>query len=127
MSTAPLVQLRAGIMILENAVLKPDTRKGLIRVIRDEHDLLHFQWSERDAAGAVVGDPEIDQIVFPGEAAFEKIPRPGSRVFTLKFTEEADRTLFFWAQEPTAENDDAIVESVNLALSSVLDGKKVEK
>ncbi len=118
---APLAQLRCGRMILQEGILKPDTRKGLIRVTIDEHDLLHFQWGERDAAGAV-GELEIDQIVFPGEAVFEKIQRPGSRVFTLKFIEEADRTLFFWAQEPSPENDDALVESVNLALSSVLDG-----
>jgi len=70
---APLVQLRAGKLILDGGVLKPDTRKGLIRVIRDEHDLLHFQWGERDAAGALVGELEIDQIIFPGEAIFEKV------------------------------------------------------
>ncbi|KAL4519362.1 hypothetical protein Ndes2526A_g00450 [Nannochloris sp. 'desiccata'] len=120
--TAPLVQLRAGKLILDGGVLRPDARKGLIRVNRDEHDILHFQWGERDAAGALVGELEIDQIIFPGEASFEKIPRPGSRVFTLKFAEEADRTLFFWAQENAAENDDAIIQSVNLALSSVLNG-----
>ena len=52
-----------------------------------------------------------------------QIPRPGSRVFTLKFIEDSERTLFFWAQEANAERDDAIVESINLALASVLDGK----
>jgi 26S proteasome regulatory subunit N13 len=119
---APLVQFKCGRLILDHGLLKPDTRKGLIRVTRDELDLLHFQWGERDAAGTLVGEPEVDQVVFPGEAAFEKIPRPGSRVFTLKFAEEADRALFFWAQEPAAENDDALVQAVNLALSSVLDG-----
>jgi hypothetical protein len=70
---APLVQLRAGRLILDGRVLKPDTRKGLIRVIRDEHDLLHFHWGERNASGALVGDLEIDQIIFPGEASFEKV------------------------------------------------------
>lgn len=71
--TAPLVQLRAGKLILDGGVLRPDARKGLIRVNRDEHDLLHFQWGERDAAGALVGELEIDQIIFPGEASFEKV------------------------------------------------------
>ena len=70
---ASLVQFKAGVLNLIDGVLKPDTRKGLIRVIRDEHDLLHFQWGERDAAGGIEEDAEIDQIGFPGEAEFQKV------------------------------------------------------
>lgn len=73
LNMASLVQFKAGVLNLIDGVLKPDTRKGLIRVIRDEHDLLHFQWGERDAAGGMAEDAEIDQIVFPGEAEFQKV------------------------------------------------------
>ena len=51
-----------------------------------------------------------------------QIDRPGSRVFTLKFANEADRNLFFWAQEPNTDSDAPCIDAVNAAMSSVLDG-----
>ncbi len=75
---SPLAQFRAGLLVKDGTTLKPDARKGLIRVIRDAEDLLHFQWAERTAAGALVGEPQIDQVVFPGEASFEKVSAPSA-------------------------------------------------
>lgn len=36
--------------------------------MQDEHGLTHLLWLERDAT-----EPEMDAIVFPGEATFEKV------------------------------------------------------
>ena len=68
-----LVKFRAGKLIKDERALKPDTRKGFIIVAIDDQDLMHFQWVERSSDGATVGQPEIDQAVFPGEAIFEKV------------------------------------------------------
>jgi 26S proteasome regulatory subunit N13 len=114
--------LRAGKMVREGAVLKPDTRKGVIMVGVDSEELTHFIWTERNSDGSTVSPPETDIVIFPGEVKFEKVKRPGSRIFALKFAEEPDRDQFFWAQEPKSEEDDAAVSSINTMLNSVLDG-----
>ena len=83
----PLAQLRAGRLVKEPAsnILKPDLRKGWCLVLMDDQGLVHFQWNERSATGEVCGDPEIDVITFPGEAAFEKVREERLKVcFTLK-------------------------------------------
>lgn len=114
--------LRAGKMVRDGAVLKPDTRKGLIMVGVDSEELTHFIWTERNPDGSTVSPPETDIVIFPGEVKFEKVNRPGSRIFALKFAEEPDRDQFFWAQEPKSVDDDAAVSSINTMLNSVLDG-----
>lgn len=52
-----------------------------------------------------MGQPELDTIVFPNEATFERIP--GQRMFVLKFKEDKSRNEFFWTQEPDASADEA--------------------
>lgn len=65
------VELRAGLMSLQGKALHADPRKGLIRIGQDEHGLIHFQWAERGTEGLL--EPEMDVIVFPGEATFESV------------------------------------------------------
>lgn len=115
-------KLRAGKMVREGGILKPDTRKGLIMVGIDAEELTHFLWTERNPDGTPVSPPETDIVIFPGEVKFEKVARPGSRIFILKFANEPDRDLFFWAQEAKSEDDDGAVSSINTMLNSVLDG-----
>ena len=68
-----LVEMRAGLMVLDDSKLKADPRKGLIRLIIDDQDLVHFQWLERTSTGAAATTtPEVDTILFGGEAVFEK-------------------------------------------------------
>lgn len=72
MSTT-VATLRVGRLIREGALVKPDARKGELKVIVDDQELVHFTWSERDGEGGNRAEPEIDVIVFPGEAVFEKV------------------------------------------------------
>ncbi|KAL4853861.1 26S proteasome regulatory subunit RPN13 [Chlorella vulgaris] len=117
-----IVEFRAGRMALVENRLVADPRKGLLRVCQDEVGLSHFCWYERDAAGAAAGEAEQDIVIIPGECTFSKIARPGSRVFELRFPEEKQRNLFFWAQEVAAEDDDEYVAAINLALNMDVDG-----
>lgn len=63
-----IAECRAGVLKRNDRMLTPDTRKGRLRVIVDDEELVHFQWLERD-----VDKPEIDIVIIPGEAVFEKV------------------------------------------------------
>lgn len=68
-----LVQFRAGKLQREGRMLKPDPRKGIIIVLRDNQGQLHFQWAERDGSGCQAAVPETDVILSPGGANFEQV------------------------------------------------------
>ncbi|GAB2286468.1 regulatory particle non-ATPase [Dionaea muscipula] len=91
------------------------TRKGLVRIAKGEEGLVHFQWLDR--AQNVVED---DQIVFPDEATFEKVEQASGRVYILKFNTD-DRKFFFWMQEPKADDDQQLCQSVNYYINRPLD------
>jgi len=88
-----LLEIRAGKMIASGTRVTPDPRKGLIRLVKAEDTLLHFQWWDRTTCTL-----EDDQIVFPEEATFEKVGQSSGRVYLLKFKHD-DRKSFFWMQE----------------------------
>lgn len=110
-----MLEFRAGKMIMDGKRVVPDTRKGLVRVGRGEEGLVHLQWLDRSSN--VVED---DQIVFPDEAVFEKVDQSSGRVYIMKFHTD-DRKFFFWMQEPKAENDTQLCNSVNLYLNQPLE------
>lgn len=120
-STEPLqdvmCEFRAGKMSLEGTRVVPDTRKGLVRVGRGEEGLLHFQWLDRGQNLV-----EDDQIVFPDEAVFEKVPQSSGRVYILKFKHDS-RKFFFWMQEPNADGDTPICIQVNAYINRPLDAE----
>lgn len=68
--SAIVATLRAGRLVRDGSLMKPDSRKGEITLTVDDQSLLHFQWRERTDTGA---EPELDSIIFPGEASFEKV------------------------------------------------------
>jgi 26S proteasome regulatory subunit N13 len=110
------VEFRAGRMELENRMVVPDRRKGLVYVHQSEDGLTHFCWKDR-SNGAV----EEDSIVFPDDTEFKKVTQcTTGRVFILKF-KSSDRKLFFWMQEPKADKDDELCEKVNRALNNSID------
>ncbi|KAI5659186.1 hypothetical protein M9H77_27979 [Catharanthus roseus] len=111
----PLLEFRAGKMLMDGKRVIPDTRKGLVRIGRGEEGLIHFQWVDRSQN--VVED---DQIVFPDEAIFEKVNQSSGRVYILKFHTD-DRKFFFWMQEPQVENDTQLCSSVNFYLNQPLE------
>lgn len=106
-----LLEFRAGKMLLEGTRVIPDSRKGLVRIGKGEEGLVHFQWLDRS-----LNIVEDDQIVFPDEAVFEKVNQSAGRVYILKFHTD-DRKFFFWMQEPKAENDAQLCNSINLYLN----------
>ncbi|KAK4713304.1 hypothetical protein R3W88_019211 [Solanum pinnatisectum] len=110
-----LMEFRAGKMLMEGKKVIPDSRKGLVRIGRGEEGLLHFQWLDRN-----LNIVEDDQIVFPEEAVFEKVNQSSGRVYILKFCTD-DRRLFFWMQEPAADNDAQLCSSVNFYLNQPLE------
>ena len=68
-----LVEFRAGLMAYSGGMLKPDGRKGLIRLAVDDSGLNHVLWLERGPGGALA-ETGVDQIIaLPGEAVFEKV------------------------------------------------------
>eukprot|EP00252_Welwitschia_mirabilis_P023793 TRINITY_DN6834_c0_g1_i4.p1 TRINITY_DN6834_c0_g1~~TRINITY_DN6834_c0_g1_i4.p1 ORF type:complete len:332 (-),score=82.46 TRINITY_DN6834_c0_g1_i4:228-1223(-) len=106
-----MLEFRAGLMRLQDKRVVPDVRKGLVRVVRGDEGLVHFQWLDRTN-----NNIEIDQIIFPDEAIFEKVQQSSGRVYLLKFKED-DRKFFFWMQEPKADGDSQICGSVNYFLN----------
>ncbi|GAY37320.1 hypothetical protein CUMW_028160 [Citrus unshiu] len=109
-----LLEFRAGKMTFDGKKVVPDSRKGLVRIARGEHGLIHFQWLDRTRN--VVED---DQIVFPHEAVFEKVNQASGRVYILKFNTD-DRKFFLWMQEPKAEEDSQLCNSVNYFINRPL-------
>ncbi|GBG78832.1 hypothetical protein CBR_g28055 [Chara braunii] len=107
---AILVEFRAGRMIMEGTIVRPDTRKGLVRVVKTEDSLTHFRWLDRGS-----GHVEEDLIVFPDDAVFEKVrqARGDARVFLLKFRHDDRKKMFFWMQEPKADQDENLCSAVN--------------
>ncbi|XP_008806959.1 26S proteasome regulatory subunit RPN13-like isoform X1 [Phoenix dactylifera] len=110
-----MLEFRAGKMFLEGTRVVPDTRKGLVRIGRGEEGLVHFQWLDRSQ-----NIVEEDQIIFPDEAVFEKVTQSSERVYILKFNSD-DRKFFFWMQEPRADGDTRICNSMNSYINRPLD------
>ncbi|KAG8373915.1 hypothetical protein BUALT_Bualt11G0074900 [Buddleja alternifolia] len=110
-----MLEFRAGKMLMDGKRVIPDSRKGLVRIGRGEEGLVHFQWLDRS-----LNVVEDDQIVFPDEAVFEKIGQASGRVYLLKFHTD-DRKFFFWMQEPKAENDTQLCNSINFHLNQPLE------
>lgn len=110
-----MLEFRAGKMLMEGSRVVPDSRKGLVRITRGDEGLVHFQWLDR-TQNAV----EDDQIIFPDEAVFEKVGQASGRVYILKFNTD-NRKFFFWMQEPRAEGDEQLCNSVNYFINRPLE------
>ncbi|XP_010046881.2 26S proteasome regulatory subunit RPN13 [Eucalyptus grandis] len=110
-----MLEFRAGKMRLEGTRVVPDARKGLVRIARGEEGLMHFQWLDR-----TLNVLEDDQIIFPEEAVFEKVNQASGRVYILKFNSD-DRKFFFWMQEPNAEGDAQLCNSVNFYINQPIE------
>uniref|UniRef100_M8C9I1 Proteasomal ubiquitin receptor ADRM1 n=1 Tax=Aegilops tauschii TaxID=37682 RepID=M8C9I1_AEGTA len=94
-----MCEFRAGKMSLEGTRVVPDTRKGLVRIGKD-------------------------QIVFPDEAVFEKVTESSGRVYILKFRHDS-RKFFLWMQETNADGDSQICRQVNAYINRPLDGDAI--
>ena len=94
--------------------MKPDDRKGKLRICKATDGLTHLMWGTR--AEGMPYNPEDDFIIFPQEAQMKFIPKPGC--FVIKFPDDASRNMFFWSQEPAGKiEDDKLVADINAALN----------
>lgn len=81
-------------MNFDGRIVKPDRRKGIIRVIKDAQGMTQFQWCDADTK-----NPIDNRFVFPGDCKFEKVKQSKDRVYMLEFT--SGERLFYWIQEAT--------------------------
>jgi len=111
---AVLIDVQCGRIIVENKTMKPDDRKGKLRICKATDGLTHLMWGPR--AEGMPFNPDDDFIIFPQEAQMKFIPKPGC--FVIKFPDDASRNMFFWSQEPKGKvEDDKLTADVNAALN----------
>lgn len=77
----PLVEFKAGKMHYDGRMVKPDRRKGILRVIKDFQGMNQFQFVDADTK-----NPIDSFYVFPGDAKFEKVKQSKDRVYLLEFS-----------------------------------------
>ena len=86
-------------MSFDGRIVKPERRKGLIRVIKDASGMTQFQWCDAETK-----NPIDSLYVFPGDAKFEKVKQSKDRVYLLEFVSTQQR-FFYWMQEEDKEKD----------------------
>ncbi|KAJ1475108.1 proteasome complex subunit Rpn13 ubiquitin receptor-domain-containing protein [Baffinella frigidus] len=117
MATMQPLEVRAGKMKFSDGMLRPDDRRGLLRLfVSPDDQLTHLTWTSR-----VNNVTEDDRILFPGDAEFSYIEAAranisNKRVYALKFTGSTER-LYFWMQEPDGTKDTAFTESANAKIA----------
>jgi len=103
-----LVEFKAGKMLLQGKLVKPDKRKGLIYVYQSDDSIMHFCWKDRNT-----GIVEEDLMIFPDDIEYKRITQcTTGRVFLMKF-KSTNRKLFFWMQEPESDKDEKLWKKLN--------------
>eukprot|EP00756_Hemistasia_phaeocysticola_P002827 Hpha_TRINITY_DN11906_c0_g1::TRINITY_DN11906_c0_g1_i1::g.20832::m.20832/K06691/RPN13; 26S proteasome regulatory subunit N13 len=102
---SPVLEFRAGKLYKSGRTVRPDRRKGLVQLWVEETGL-KLKWLDRRSQ--IVED---DIFLFPGEVTWQRVPQcTTGRVYVLDF---GPRQLFFWMQEPDAEQDDQYAKKIN--------------
>ena len=57
--------------------------------------------------------------MFPAEAKLSRLP--AARCYALRFEGQSDRDMYFWMQEPKAEQDESRIATANAALGAASD------
>mmetsp|Transcript_5692 Transcript_5692/g.7688 ORF Transcript_5692/g.7688 Transcript_5692/m.7688 type:complete len:329 (+) Transcript_5692:206-1192(+) len=113
-----LLEFRAGKITKQDSKMVPDARKGALQVVRSEEDLIHVRWLDRTTRTILE-----DTIVFPEESRV--IFSINNRCLCLSFRECPERNLHFWMQEPKAETDDIIIQSLNQHILAYLESPPI--
>ncbi|KAJ2824989.1 hypothetical protein IWW50_003066 [Coemansia erecta] len=118
-----LAEFKAGRLFRDGETnwVRPDARRGICFVKKEDDELMRFCWKERQSGAQV----EEELIVFPGDVYLEKVQQSGGRVYVLKFKSSSQR-LFFWLQEPDADADSKLISSVNEVLGGDDDDVNME-
>mmetsp|Transcript_32957 Transcript_32957/g.32640 ORF Transcript_32957/g.32640 Transcript_32957/m.32640 type:complete len:262 (+) Transcript_32957:19-804(+) len=94
----------AGRMMQVEGKVKPDPRKGKIRLSLDDQGMTHFQWVD-----LTTGNIEEDIVVFSFDG-FSKVVQTKSRVYLLEYSGER---AFYWLQDPDSSKDPDICKSID--------------
>jgi len=107
----PILEFRAGKMLIRGTVITPDTRKGLVQIVteEDQPELVHFKWIDRSNKQV-----ETDLVLIPDPScSFKRIKQcTTGRVFLLEW-KTTHLQMFFWMQEPSTDRDEEIVTRIN--------------
>lgn len=109
MPAGPL-EVRAGRMLTEGNVVKPDPTKGKLTVVKVD-GMTHFRW-----INLATNNADLDILVFPEDARFMKAVQAKGRVYLL---EVSGRREFFWLQEPDKDKDADLVKKINQAMGTM--------
>ena len=85
-----LVEVKSGKMSYDGKIVKPERRRGVIKVTKDPQGMVKFIWCDADTK-----NPIDSLYVFPGDAKFEKVKQSKDRVYLLEFSTTKQR-FFYW-------------------------------
>ncbi len=109
----PLVEVKAGRMDYDGKLVKPDRRKGLLRVVQDQAGMRQLQFLEVDTK------QKIEAIyVFPGDAKFEKVKQSKDRVYLLELAQTQKR-YFYWFRDDDESKDAETARKLHNALNGL--------
>ena len=94
-----LVEFKAGKMTFDGRIVRPDRRKGIIKVTQDPYGMKQFQFVDAESKNIIESF-----YIFPGDAKFEKVKQSKDRVFLLEFPSTQQRH-FYWMQEADKATD----------------------
>lgn len=104
------IEINAGKCIYDGNIIKPDTRKGKLRLYRASDDLLHMQWINRET------NKVEDDLIVIEDVFLKKIEEcKTGRVYLLKFI-LSDKKMFFWMQDFDDSKDAVFVRKFNAAI-----------
>ncbi|KAJ2225706.1 hypothetical protein H4R99_007031, partial [Coemansia sp. RSA 1722] len=108
-----LIQFKAGRLFRDGETnwVRPDTRRGLCYIKRNDDGMPVFFWRSRET-----NTTEETLIVVPGDVTLEKVPQSSGRVYVLKF-KSSSRRDFFWMQEDDETADRGLIKKANVVLN----------
>merc|ERR1719199_769248 len=79
---------------------------------------MHLQWQDREK------NQVVTDLIVINDAYLEKIDKcTTGRAFVLRYTSH-DKKVFFWMQEPNADNDAELVKKFNDVIGATIPAKK---
>ena len=105
--------MKAGKMDYDGRIVKPQRKRGLIRITQDAAGMKSFTWCDADTKNA------IDSLyVFPGDVRFEKVKQSADRVYLLQFTSTV-RRMFYFFQEDEKDKDADNCKKIHNVLNDI--------
>lgn len=86
-----LAEVKAGKMDYDGRMVKPQRKKGIIRITKNAEGMTIFSWCDAETK-----NPIDNLYVFPGEASFEKVKQSSDRVYLLQFRGSERRFFYFF-------------------------------